>query len=84
MTHYAELKIDRAAEAIISAARRNPNITSAGLMDEVERLDIGGWASLQAVRCCNYGQWSAAMVKAAEYLRALEERKAAASARRAA
>lgn len=71
-------------EQILAAARRNPNITSAGLIDEMERGDISGWMHLDSVRWGNFSNWTRAMTEAATELRRLEDQKARAVARRAA
>lgn len=60
------IKIELATDAILAAARRNPAITGACLLDELERGDIAGWLHLAAVRACNMAQWSAAMQRAAD------------------
>ena len=83
MTSMSLIKATKVADAIMSAARRNPNITSAGLRDEVARGDISGWMSLDAVRNSNFSEWSGGMEKAAADLQRLEEQKARAIARRA-
>lgn len=60
--------IEAAARAIAAAAHGNPAITPAGLMDEMERFDIAGWLHLPEVRACNAGEWTAAMIRAANRL----------------
>lgn len=60
--------IKNAAAAILRAAKANPNITAAGLRDELAAGDIGGWLSLPEIAVCNFSDWSAAMSLAAKYL----------------
>lgn len=50
-----------AAAAIIRAARNNPHITAAGLQDELERGDIGGWMKIASRYSLTIGEWSGAM-----------------------
>ncbi len=70
-----------ATSAILRAARRNHNITAAGLLDECERGDFDGWLHLAAVGQCNASQISAALTLAAEELGRIEaSRKVAAKA----
>lgn len=69
---------------ILSTARRNPAITSAGLLDEMERGDITGWLHLDSVRFGNFSNWTSAMNEAAQELRRIEDQKSRAQARRAA
>ena len=69
---------------ILNAARHNPAITSAGLLDEMQRGDVSGWLHLDSVRHGNLANWTRAMTQAAEELQRLEEQKARAQARRAA
>jgi hypothetical protein len=61
-------KIETATRAILRAAEGNPAITPAGLMDEMERCEIEGWLALPEVRHCNIGEWTAAMIRAANRL----------------
>lgn len=74
--------MNRATQDILSAARRNPAITSAGLIDEMERGDISGWMHLDSVRWGNHSNWTRAMCEAAAELKRLEDQKARAQARR--
>ena len=67
---------------ILSAARNNRAITSAGLIDEMERGDISGWMRLDSVRWSNFSNWTRAMCEAAAELKRLEDQKARAQARR--
>lgn len=60
--------IKNAAAAILRAAKANPNITAAGLRDELAAGDIGGWLSLPEIAVCNFSDWSAAMSLAAKYM----------------
>lgn len=76
--------MNRTTADILSAARNNPAITSAGLIDEMQRGDISGWMHLDSVRWGNFSNWTHAMTQAAEELNRLEEQKARAQARRAA
>ncbi|CAB4126085.1 hypothetical protein UFOVP73_10 [uncultured Caudovirales phage] len=61
-------KIENATAAIACAARRNKNITAAGLLDECQRGDFAGWTHLSAVGQCNASQISAALTAAAAVL----------------
>lgn len=76
--------MNRTTADILSAARNNPAITSAGLIDEMQRGDISGWMHLDSVRWGNFSNWTRAMTQAAEELNRLEEQKARAQSRRAA
>lgn len=67
---------------IIRAARNNRAITSAGLIDEMERGDIDGWRHLDSVRWSNFSNWTRAMCEAAAELKRLEDQKTRAQARR--
>ena len=67
---------------IIRAARSNSAITSAGLIDEMERGDIDGWRHLDSVRWGTFSNWTRAMCEAAAELHRLESQKARAQARR--
>ena len=67
---------------ILRAARNNPAITSAGLLDEMQRGDISGWLHLDSVRFGNFSNWTGAMTHAAEELKRMEDQKARAQARR--
>jgi hypothetical protein len=73
----------KATQDILSAARRNPAITSAGLIDEMERGAIDGWRHLDSVRWGTFSSWTRAMCEAAAELKRLEDQKARAVARRA-
>jgi hypothetical protein len=64
--------VNSATQAILRAARRNPAITSRGLIDEMERGDIGGWMHLASVRSGNFADWTRAMCEAAAELGRLE------------
>lgn len=75
--------MNKATNDILRAARNNPAITSAGLMDEMERGDIAGWMHLDSVRWNNFSNWTCAMTQAAEELKRIEEQKARAQTRRA-
>ncbi len=75
--------MNKATQDILNAARRNSAITSAGLLDEMERGDIGGWMHLESVRCGNLSNWTRAMTEAATELKRIEDQKARAVARRA-
>lgn len=68
---------------ILRAARNNPAITSSGLVDEIERGDIGGWLHLDSVRFSTLSKWTAAMSEAAAELKRIEDQKSRAAARRA-
>lgn len=61
--------IEKAKNAILAAARKNPNISADGLNDEMERGDIAGWLSLSAVRACTFSEWTAAMCAARDALK---------------
>ncbi len=74
--------MNKTTQDILSAARRNPCITSAGLIDEMERGDIGGWSHLESVRWGTFSNWTRAMCEAAAELKRLEDHKARAVARR--
>jgi hypothetical protein len=76
--------MNKTTQDIISAARRNSAITSAGLIDEMERGAIDGWRHLDSVRWGNFANWTRAMCEAATELKRLEDQKARAVARRAA
>ncbi len=76
--------MNKATQDILSAARRNSAITSAGLIDEMERGDIDGWRHLDSVRWGTFADWTRAMCAAAAELKRLEDQKARAVARRAA
>jgi hypothetical protein len=79
-----QVKVNAAANAILRAARANPNITRAGLEQEAKDGQVQGWLQLPAVAGCNFSQWTEAMFQASGVLGAMEARKAAAAARRAA
>ena len=66
-----------ATSAILRAARRNHNITAAGLLDECERGDFDGWLHVGNIRQLNASQISAALTLAAEELKRVEARLAA-------
>ena len=70
-----EADMNKATQDILSAARRNPAITSAGLIDEMERGDIDGWLHLDSVRWGNFSNWTRAMIEAAGELKRLEDQK---------
>jgi hypothetical protein len=76
--------MNQAAQDIIRAARNNPAITSAGLVDEMQRGDISGWLHLDSVRWGNFANWTSAMDEAAQELARIEQQKARAQARRTA
>ena len=67
--------MNKATQDIHSAARRKPAITSAGLIDEMERGDIDGWLHLDSVRWGNFSNWTRAMIEAAGELKRLEDQK---------
>jgi hypothetical protein len=71
-----------ATNDILRAARSNPAITSAGLIDEMQRGDISGWLHLDSVRWGNFANWTRAMCEAAQELARIEGQKARAQARR--
>lgn len=62
--------VDKAAAAILAAARRNSNITAAGLLDEMERNAVDGWLHLKACAACTSSEWTRAMQIAANELEA--------------
>jgi hypothetical protein len=61
-----------ATSTILRAARRNKNITAAGLLDECERGDFDGWLNVGNIRQLNASQISAALTIAAEELQRIE------------
>ena len=73
-----------ATNDILRAARSNPAITSAGLIDEMQRGQIEGWLHLDSVRWGNFANWTRAMCEAAQELARIEGQKARAQTRRAA
>lgn len=73
-----------ATQDIIRTARNNPAITSASLIDEMERGAIEGWTHLDSIRFGNFANWTRAMCEAAAELKQIEEQKARAQARRTA
>ena len=76
--------MNKTTQDILSAARRNPAITSAALIDEMERADIDGWMHLDSVRFGTLANWTRAMNEAAQELARIEDQKARAQARRTA
>jgi hypothetical protein len=68
-----------ATSAILRAARRNHNITAAGLLDECERGDFDGWLSVGNIRQLNASQISAALTIAADELKRIDATKAKAA-----
>jgi hypothetical protein len=73
-----------ATNDILRAARSNPAITSAGLIDEMQRGDISGWLHMDSVRWSNFSDWTRAMNEAAQELARIESQKARAQTRRTA
>ena len=71
-----------ATNDILRAARSNPAITSAGLIDEMQRGDISGWLHMDSVRWGNFSDWTRAMNEAAQELARIESQKARAQTRR--
>lgn len=57
-----------ASAAIARAARSNPNITVAGLQDELKRGAIDGWMEIVQLYKLTFSQWSCAMEIAIDYL----------------
>ena len=62
--------LDIHAAAIIRAAKANPSITVASLVDELERGDIDGWLSVVQRHRMTFSQWSGAMERAIAALEA--------------
>jgi hypothetical protein len=66
-TDMAEVVIttlDLAAAAIVRNAKENPNITVAGLQDELERGDIEAWGNVVRRYSLTFSGWSGAMERA--------------------
>jgi hypothetical protein len=66
-TDMAEVVIttlDLAAAAIVRNAQENPNLTVAGLQDELERGDIEAWGNVVRRYSLTFSGWSGAMERA--------------------
>lgn len=60
--------IEVATRAIIRAARNNPHIKPDHLREEVQAGDIEGWLEIPEVNGLTIGEWSSAMLQAADVL----------------
>lgn len=61
-------RVERAAQAIVAAARRDSAISRATLEDDLERGAMRAWLHLHPITVCTMGEWVDAMRLAIQIL----------------